>query len=49
MGYVPSFDSPDFFNMRVGLTEALISDTKMVYLSGNLHDTCRLIVKEMGM
>ena len=49
MGYVPSFDSPDFFNMRVGLTEALISDTKMVYLSGNLHDTCRLIVKDMGM
>jgi hypothetical protein len=49
MGYVPSFDSSDFFNMRVGLTEALISDTKMVYLSGNLHDTCQFIVKEMGM
>lgn len=49
MGYVPSFDSSDFFNMRVGLTEVLISGTKMVYLSGNLHDTCQLIVKEMGM
>jgi len=49
IGYVPSFDSSDFFNMRVGLTEALISNTKMMYLSGNLHDTCQLIVKEMGM
>jgi len=48
MGYVPPFDSSDFFNMRVGLTEALISDTKMVYLSGNLHDTCQFIVKETG-
>ncbi len=49
VGYVPSFDSSDLFNMRVGLTEALISDTKMVYLSGNLHDTCQHIVKETGM
>lgn len=49
MGYVPSFDSSDFFNTRVGLTEALISNTKMVYLSGNLHDTCQYIVKEAGM
>lgn len=49
MGYVPSFDSSDFFNMRVGLTEALISDIEMVYLSGNLHNTCQFIVKAMGM
>lgn len=49
MGYVPSFDSSDFFNMRVGLTETLISDTEMVYLSGNLHNTCQFIVKEIGM
>lgn len=47
IGYVPSFDSSDFFNMRVRLTEALISNTKMVYLSGNLRDICRFIVKEM--
>lgn len=49
MGYIPPFDSLDFFNMRVGLTEALISNTMMVSLSGNLHDTCQLIVKENGM
>lgn len=49
MGYVPSLDSPDFFSMRVGLIEALISATEMMYLSGNLHDACQLIVKEVGM
>jgi hypothetical protein len=49
MGYVPSFDSLDFFNMRVELIETLISNTKIAYLSGNLHDTCQYIVKETGM
>jgi hypothetical protein len=48
IGYVPSFDSPDFFNMRVRLTEALISNTEMMYLSGNLRDSCQLIIKENG-
>lgn len=49
MGYVPSLDTPEFFYMRTGLTETLISTTKMMCLSGNLHDTCQHIVKENGM
>lgn len=48
MGYVPSLDTPEFFYMRTGLTETLISTTKMMYLSGNLQDTCQHIVKENG-
>lgn len=48
MGYVPSFDTSDFFNMRVELTENLISQSKMRYLSGNLQDTCQYIISEVG-
>lgn len=47
MGYVPSYDTPDFFAMRVRLIETLISDTGMMYVAGNLHDTSRHIVSEM--
>ncbi len=47
MGYVPSYDTPDFFDMRVGLAEALISTTKIMYVAGNLHDTCHRIISEM--
>ncbi len=44
MGYVPSYDTLDFFAMRVELTETLISNIGIVYLSGNLHDICQHIV-----
>jgi len=47
MGYIPSFDTPELFGMRVELMETIISTTKIVYLSGNLHDVCRFIVYEM--
>lgn len=47
MGYVPSYDTPDFFVMRVRLTETLISATGMMYVAGNLHDISRYIVSEM--
>lgn len=46
LGYVPSLDTPDFFNMRVGLSEVLVSTTEMVHLSGNLHDTCQYIAED---
>ncbi|MEI7777576.1 MAG: hypothetical protein WCI52_03120 [bacterium] len=48
MGYIPSFDTPDFFDMRVRLIEGLILSTKMVYLSGSLQDTCSYITGETG-
>lgn len=48
MGYVPSFDKPLFFNTRVRLIEKLIADSRMMYLSGNLKDSCNYIVREFG-
>lgn len=47
MGYIPSFDTPELFEMRAELIEAIISTTEIVYLSGNLHDACRFIVLGM--
>ena len=46
MGYVPSYDTSDFFTMRAKLTEALISDTKMIYIAGSLNNTCKHIISE---
>lgn len=48
LGYIPSFDSPDFFEMRAGLMEKIISETNMVYVAGNIHDTCKRIVDDAG-
>lgn len=47
IGYVPSYDTPEFFAMRVRLTETLISTTGMMYVAGNLYDISRHIVSEM--
>lgn len=47
IGYVPSYDTPDFFSMRVRLTESLISNTDMMYVSGSLHDICKHIVSKV--
>jgi hypothetical protein len=44
LGYVPSYDTSNLFAMRVKLMEALIADTGMMYIAGNLHDTSRYIV-----
>ncbi len=44
MGYVPSYDLPDFFRMRAELTEMLIAETEIVYVSGSLHDICQYII-----
>ncbi|MFN7161178.1 MAG: hypothetical protein ACK4NC_06300 [Candidatus Gracilibacteria bacterium] len=44
LGYVPSFDTPDFFSMRVRVTEQLISMSKIKYVAGNLKDTCQHII-----
>lgn len=47
VGYVPSYDTPGFFGMRTGLMELLISDTRLTYLAGKLHDTCNHIISEV--
>lgn len=47
MGYVPSFDTPDFFAGRVKLMESLISQTEMMYLSGSLKDASQYIVSTL--
>lgn len=46
MGYVPSYDLPSFFKMRVALAEKLIADTEIIYISGNINDICQYIVSE---
>ena len=46
MGYVPSYDTLDFFTMRVKLAETLIADTRIMYISGNLHNICQYIISE---
>ncbi len=48
LGYVPSFDTPDFFTMRVSLVEAIISTTGATYLSGNLQNVSQYIVSKAG-
>ncbi len=46
MGYVPSYDTPAFFTMRVKLIETLISNIGIVYLAGSLNDICQHLVSE---
>ncbi len=46
-GYVPSFDTHEFYNMRTELIESLISKIKVIYTAGSLHSTCNYIISQM--
>jgi|AntAceMinimDraft_4_1070372.scaffolds.fasta_scaffold16892_2 hypothetical protein len=46
MGYVPSYDLPNFFRMRIKLAEKVITETEIIYVSGSLNDICQYIISE---
>jgi len=46
MGYIPSFDTSDFFEMRVKMMEVLISSSQITYVAGNLQNICQHFVSE---